>query len=235
MISDATAPLALFIMGSPGSGKSTLSELLAERLRMVEVRSGDILRNLAADPKADRELARTVVTHLSVGRPMPMEVYLAAVRSYLSATNDHKSTGVIFEGFPRTVTQCTSIPRALEVIDLPTARVVGLHLTASAEECAARINSRVICLTCGRSITEGRGCCSNPAPGRRSDDLNPHARLKEDAPLASRVTDHFVRKWPVIMIRASRSPQTVAGEAVNHLRELGLNGRPAQRPSEPAT
>ncbi|MFG1814207.1 zeta toxin family protein [Kribbella sp. NPDC049174] len=49
MISDATAPPALFIMGSPGAGKSTLSELLAERLRMVEIRSGEILRNLAAD------------------------------------------------------------------------------------------------------------------------------------------------------------------------------------------
>jgi adenylate kinase len=88
------------LMGPPGAGKGTHAELLASRLGVPVISTGDIFR---AQVAAGTDLGRTAQRYLDAGEYVPDEVTNAMVRERLAA--DDTRDGYLLDGYPRTLDQ----------------------------------------------------------------------------------------------------------------------------------
>ncbi len=98
----------LILLGAPGAGKGTQGALLAERLGIVKIATGDILRDAV---RRGTELGREAQKYMDAGELVPDELILDLVRDALSAPE--ASRGAIFDGFPRSVDQAESLDEIL--------------------------------------------------------------------------------------------------------------------------
>ncbi len=92
--------MRLVLLGAPGSGKGTQGELLAQRLGVSHVASGELLR---AHVAAESELGVEVAARLARGDLVPDDVVLAVVCEAVTVACE--SGGYILDGFPRTRAQ----------------------------------------------------------------------------------------------------------------------------------
>ena len=93
-------PLRLVLLGAPGSGKGTQGKLLAARLGVRHVASGELLR---AQVAAESELGVEITARLARGDFVPDDVVLAVVCEAVTVACE--SGGYILDGFPRTRAQ----------------------------------------------------------------------------------------------------------------------------------
>ena len=97
-------PARLVLLGAPGSGKGTQGTVLANRLRVPYISTGELLRNRAA---ADGEVARQIVAYLDRGDLVPDDLVLAVVGEALTAAA--KASGYVLDGIPRNRAQAERI------------------------------------------------------------------------------------------------------------------------------
>jgi adenylate kinase len=90
----------LVVMGPPGAGKGTQAKVLADRLGVPNISTGDIFR---ANVAGGTELGREAQRYLDAGEYVPDEVTNAMVRERLAA-GDARS-GFLLDGYPRTLDQ----------------------------------------------------------------------------------------------------------------------------------
>ena len=93
--------MRLVLLGAPGSGKGTQGHLLAERLGVRHVASGELLR---AHVAAESELGVEITARLARGDFVPDDVVLAVVCEAVTAACE-SGGGYILDGFPRTRAQ----------------------------------------------------------------------------------------------------------------------------------
>jgi adenylate kinase len=98
----------LILLGAPGAGKGTQGSLLAERLGVPKIATGDILR-LAVG--AGTALGQEAKRFMNAGELVPDEVILGLVREALQGSA--AQAGAIFDGFPRTVAQAEALQEIL--------------------------------------------------------------------------------------------------------------------------
>jgi adenylate kinase len=99
----------LILLGAPGAGKGTQGALLAQRLGIPKIATGDILRDAV---RQGTELGREARKFMDAGELVPDEVILGLVREALSAPE--ASGGAIFDGFPRTLAQAAGVEEILD-------------------------------------------------------------------------------------------------------------------------
>ncbi|BDZ41181.1 adenylate kinase [Paraoerskovia sediminicola] len=133
-ISDAVTA-RLVIMGPQGAGKGTQAALLAERLDVPAISTGDIFR---ANIKGGTELGRTAQSFTAKGELVPDSVTNAMVRDRLGA--DDVSRGFILDGYPRNAAQVTELDAILG--DLGVSLDAVIELTADRDELLARLARR---------------------------------------------------------------------------------------------
>jgi adenylate kinase len=98
----------LILLGAPGAGKGTQGALLAQRLGIPKIATGDILRDAV---RQGTELGREAKRYMDAGELVPDEVILGLVRDAL--TSPEASKGAIFDGFPRTIPQAEGVDAIL--------------------------------------------------------------------------------------------------------------------------
>ena len=98
------------IFGPPGSGKGTQSVRLAEKFNLTHLSTGDMLR---AEITSGTELGKKMSTIMSKGELVPDEVVIEMIATKIDNTKG--STGFLFDGFPRTVGQISSLEKMLNV------------------------------------------------------------------------------------------------------------------------
>jgi adenylate kinase len=103
----------LVLMGPPGAGKSTQAKVLAERLGVPAISTGDIFR---AQVAGRTELGREAQRYLDAGEYVPDRVTNAMVGERLRA--DDARSGFVLDGYPRTLEQ-------VEVLDALLSEVGG--------------------------------------------------------------------------------------------------------------
>lgn len=92
--------MQLVLLGAPGSGKGTQGVVLAQKLGVPHVSSGELLRAHAA---TESELGRQVADCIARGELVPDDLVLAVVGDAL--TGAIKAGGYVLDGIPRTLAQ----------------------------------------------------------------------------------------------------------------------------------
>jgi len=118
------APMTIVIlMGPPGSGKGTQAEVLADRLGIPIISTGDIFR---ASVAGGTELGREAQQYLDAGEYVPDELTNAMVRERLA--EDDTRSGFLLDGYPRTLDQVAVLDELLAAQDRRLDAVVELEV-----------------------------------------------------------------------------------------------------------
>ncbi len=130
------------LLGPPGAGKGTQAELLARRLAVPRISTGDLFREAIAN---DTPLGREVAGYINKGDLVPDATTLEVLSERLSQTD--AGHGAIFDGFPRTVPQAEALDRLLADRGAHLTRVVDLDVDEA--ELLRRLAGRWTCRKCG--------------------------------------------------------------------------------------
>ena len=127
-------------MGPQGAGKGTQAKLLADRLGLPIVATGDILREIA---RSDTALGQHVKEVLASGELVGDDILAEVVKNRICKPDC--STGCILDGFPRTLPQA----RLLEKIAAEGgSRIVVIKIDVPRELLLRRLTGRRICKRC---------------------------------------------------------------------------------------
>ncbi len=132
----------LIVLGAPGAGKGTQGALLAERRGLRRVSTGDLLRDAV---RKGTPLGQKAKAYMDAGELVPDEVILGLVREVLSERSE--ATGVLFDGFPRTIPQAEALDRLLEELGQRLDAVVVIDVPD--DELVKRLSGRRSCPNCG--------------------------------------------------------------------------------------
>lgn len=124
----------VILLGPPGAGKGTISSIIKDKLSLMHLSSGDMLRD---EIKKGTELGKKAQTYISEGKLVPDEDIIGMI---LSRIEDAKK-GVILDGFPRTVTQAEKLDEAVKIDAV-------IELSAGLDVIMDRICSRRVCEGC---------------------------------------------------------------------------------------
>ncbi len=101
----------LILLGAPGAGKGTQGALLAERMGVPKIATGDMLRDAL---RQGTTLGQEAKRYMDAGELVPDTVVLGLVREAL--TKPEAKGGAIFDGYPRNVAQAESLRGLLDEI-----------------------------------------------------------------------------------------------------------------------
>lgn len=98
----------IILLGPPGAGKGTQAGFLVEDRDMIQLSTGDMLRE-AKD--SGTEMGKLVAGVMARGELVTDEIVIGLIREKLQGD---KKGGFIFDGFPRTLAQADALGELLE-------------------------------------------------------------------------------------------------------------------------
>ena len=98
----------ILILGAPGSGKGTQGKILAERLGLPKITTGDLLR---AAMKDGTPLGLEAKKYYDDGKLVPDSTILGMIKDELA--RPEAKEGAILDGFPRTAAQAELVDKTL--------------------------------------------------------------------------------------------------------------------------
>lgn len=131
----------IVLIGPPGAGKGTQAALLAKRVDVPKVSTGDMLREAIT---AGTPLGRQAAPLMERGELVPDEVTIGMLRERIEQPDAVR--GVLLDGFPRTETQADALARMLA--EKGEAVRVVLFISAPIDVLLARLLNRWTCSQC---------------------------------------------------------------------------------------
>jgi adenylate kinase len=178
----------ILLLGAPGAGKGTQGTVLAERLGLPKITTGDLLR---AAVKAGTPLGRDAKKYMDQGKLVPDAVILELIKDELA--KPEAANGAILDGFPRTAPQAELVDRTLAERGQRLNHV--LLLDVSDDELVRRMHKR--------AGLEGR---SDDTPEAIRTRLQVYQR--DTAPLIA----HYAQRGNVHRVPATGSIEEIATE-----------------------
>lgn len=130
------------LMGGPGAGKGTQAKQLQEALGLLQVSTGDLFREHFRN---NTELGKLARTYVDKGELVPDDVTIAIVKERL--TRQDCANGVLFDGFPRTISQADALESLLDEMGERVHIAPYIHVTP--EVLLKRLAGRWTCKSCG--------------------------------------------------------------------------------------
>ena len=131
----------IILLGAPGAGKGTQAVMLAEKLNIVQVASGDLFRQAL---QQETELGKKAKEYMDKGQLVPNEITIQMVLDRLAAPDCEN--GALLDGFPRNIGQAEALDKALEKQSKAIDKVV--YIKVSEGELLKRLSGRWICRNC---------------------------------------------------------------------------------------
>ncbi|MCI5042554.1 MAG: adenylate kinase [Donghicola eburneus] len=181
----------IILLGPPGAGKGTQARKLVEERGMVQLSTGDMLREAQA---SGSEMGKKVAAVMAAGQLVTDEIVIGLIREKLEQGSEG---GFIFDGFPRTLAQADALGDLLTAMGAKLDAVIEMRVDD--EALVQRITARSTCGSCGEvynDITKpipADGKCSNCGGTefkRRADD-------NEDS-LRQRLMEYYKKTSPLI-------------------------------------
>lgn len=135
--------MILVIFGPPGAGKGTQSRVIADKLKILHISTGDILRDAT---QRQTELGKKASSYMEAGELVPDELVREMILERIKKPD--VSAGFILDGYPRNVNQAMELDRMLESLSKKIDLVVNIVI--SDEEIIRRLTGRRVCDLCGR-------------------------------------------------------------------------------------
>jgi adenylate kinase len=162
----------IILLGPPGAGKGTQAQKLVASRDMVQLSTGDMLRDAR---KSGTEMGRRVAEVMDAGHLVTDDIVIGLIREKLESGG--ANGGYIFDGFPRTLAQADALGALLVEEGQKIDRVIEMQVDDDA--LVARITARSTCGACGavyndvsRPIPADGKCtnCGGTEFKRRADD-----------------------------------------------------------------
>jgi adenylate kinase len=211
----------IVLLGAPGAGKGTQANMLADKLKLVQVASGDLFRKALQE---QTELGKKAKLYMDKGQLVPNEITIQMVLERLSAP-DVKG-GAILDGFPRNIEQAKALDKALKEKSKAIDKVINIKV--SEEEVLNRLSGRWICRNCQAPYHEVdkppkvKGTCDR-CSGQlyQRDDDKPETIKKrlqvyqtETAPLI----DYYRKAGKLVEVVSEGGPENVNKKMISALR-----------------
>ena len=161
----------IILLGPPGAGKGTQARHLVDTRDMVQLSTGDMLRDAKS---SGSEMGLKVAEVMARGDLVTDDIVIGLIREKLSKAN---AGGFIFDGFPRTLGQAVALDVLLKECGQSLASVIEMKVDD--EALVARITGRSTCASCGEvyhDITKPQPAdgkcvnCGGTEFSRRADD-----------------------------------------------------------------
>ncbi|MBI1967835.1 MAG: adenylate kinase [Gemmatimonadetes bacterium] len=178
----------ILLLGAPGSGKGTQGKILAERLGVPKIATGDILRGAM---KAGTPLGREAKKFYDAGKLVPDQVILGLIKDEL--VKPQAKDGAVFDGFPRTSAQAELVDKTLGERGQRLNHILLLDVTE--EELVRRLH--------GRAVQEGRSDDTSEAITTRL-----RVYQQETAPLIA----HYAQRGNVHRVPGTGTVEQIAEE-----------------------
>lgn len=131
----------IVLLGAPGSGKGTISKILAKKLKLAHISTGDLFRE---NQKNETELGKQIKEYMEKGELVPDNLTIKMLENRLQEIDIEK--GAILDGFPRTIKQAEALDKLLAQKN---AKIdIALDIEVPFEEIIERIANRRICRNC---------------------------------------------------------------------------------------
>ena len=163
----------IVLLGPPGAGKGTQARRLVEERGMVQLSTGDMLR---AARSSGTEMGRRVAEVMDRGHLVTDDIVIGLIRERLRSGDI--GSGVIFDGFPRTLRQADALGEMLAGEHMALDHVIEMHVEDDAA-LVDRVSGRSSCATCGevyhdrtKPVPDSGHCvkCGGTRFTRRADD-----------------------------------------------------------------
>ncbi len=139
----------IILLGPPGAGKGTQARILTEARGLVQLSTGDMLREAQA---SGSEMGRRVAEVMASGQLVTDEIVIGLIREKL----EQGGSGFIFDGFPRTLAQADALGALLSEL--------GQGIDAAIE---LRVNDEVLV---GRIVGRAEDARAAGQPVRADDN-----------------------------------------------------------------
>ncbi|MFC2044463.1 adenylate kinase [Chloroflexota bacterium] len=220
----------IVFLGPPGAGKGTQAAKVAEALKLIPIASGDLFRQAL---EQGTELGMEAKFYMEKGELVPDEITIGMVLQRILVPDCEN--GVIFDGFPRNLTQAGALDKALAEQGKAIDRVV--YIKVSEEELMKRLGGRWICRKCQapyhalNSPPRVWGKCDlcNGELYQRPDDTpeTVKSRLKVYFVETEPLIDYYTRASKLLEIKGEDSVDKVGMRIVEALRRELV--RPGER------
>src|ERR1700691_1958289 len=135
--------MRIVLLGAPGSGKGTQSQLLVKAYGIPQISTGDLLREAVAK---GTELGLRAKSAMDSGKLVDDATVLGMIRERIGQPD--AANGFILDGFPRNIAQAEALEKMLEGLGTPLESVVLLNLDLGI--LFKRLTGRRICQDCGK-------------------------------------------------------------------------------------
>jgi adenylate kinase len=181
----------IILLGPPGAGKGTQAKRLVDGRDMVQLSTGDMLREAKT---SGSEMGRKVAAVMERGELVTDEIVIGLIREKLTGA---AGGGFIFDGFPRTLAQADALAGLMAEVGQSLDAVIEMQVDDAA--LVARIAGRYTCGNCGAVYhdqtkpTKTAGTCDECG----SDKMVRRADDNEDA-LRTRLMEYYKKTSPLI-------------------------------------
>ena len=181
----------IILLGPPGAGKGTQAQFLVESLGMVQLSTGDMLRE-AKD--SGTEMGKLVAEVMSRGDLVTDDIVIGLIKEKLDGD---KGAGFIFDGFPRTLAQADALGALLNDCNIELDSVIEIQVDDKA--LIKRITGRSTCGGCGQVYhydtkpwpMDGKcSTCGSHDVKRRADD--------NEESLKQRLMEYYKKTSPLL-------------------------------------
>lgn len=126
-------------MGPPGAGKGTQAKVLAKKLNIAHISTGDLLRQ---NVKEDTALGREARKYMERGDLVPDTLVTQMLTSYID--NLSSKNGFILDGYPRNIAQAETLEKIFKKED----KDYVFYLDTSEPVIIQRLSGRRVCSSC---------------------------------------------------------------------------------------
>ena len=210
----------IILLGPPGAGKGTQARHLVDTRGMVQLSTGDMLRDAKS---SGSEMGLKVAEVMTRGDLVTDDIVIGLIREKLSQAN---AGGIIFDGFPRTLGQAVALDALLKECGQSLDSVIEMKVDDVA--LVARVTGRSTCASCGEvyhDITKPQPAdgkcvnCGGTEFSRRADDNaeSLRQRLMEYYKKTSPLLGYYFAHDKLVSVDGLASIDTVQSEIANIL------------------
>ncbi len=209
------------LLGAPGAGKGTQAAVLTAELGMVHVASGDLFRKALQE---QTELGLLAKSYMEKGELVPDEVTISMVLERIRKPDC--AQGVLFDGFPRTLSQAAALDERLKAEGRAIDKVV--YIEVPEQSLITRLSGRWICRDCQTPYhavssppkVAGRCDACGGELYQRADDTEAtvRERLKVFFSQTLPIVEYYEKQAKLLRVNGDQSIEAVTADMLRLLR-----------------